>query len=563
MSARTARRATRFAVRAALVASALHASVALAQPARTQATVAPDSLLPYRPGVDVAHYDFALRLPNAGNSIEGRATITVARRANIDTLVLDLVGMHVDSVQVGGRTRAFVRDSATVRIPLTTADGLALRVGVGYHGEPRDGLIIRDEPDRGWSAFGDNWPNRARYWLPTIDHPSDKASVAFTVEAPATLAVVANGVEKSHVPLPNGRARTQYDLAEPVPTYLMVIAAARMVKTPLGVTACGAGERGACVPQAVWTFPAQRAYVPGPFADAGRIVAFFARLAGPFAYPTLNHLQSSTKFGGMENATAIFYADDAFQRSAVGTSLIAHETAHQWFGDAVTPRRWQDVWLSEGFASYWAPLYLQATSGDSAFRTRMREIRAEILAAPVVANRPVVDTAGAATPNSLLNANSYQKGAFVLHMLRAEMGDSVFFAAMRDYQRVYRNSTATTDNLRDIIEKRANESLEQFFAQWLHRPGVPELHVSWAYVATERRVNFRVTQPGGSAPYAVPLTVALRDAAGVVERHTLHVDALGDQQLSAIIGRIGAPVSIELDPDVELLARLVPVPPSP
>ena len=519
------------------------------------ADVAPDSTHPYRPGVDVTHYAFTVRLPKTGNAIEGRATINAMRRASVDTLVLDLVGMTVDSVFVGSNARATVRDSVTVRVPLTLADGNALAVTVVYHGTPSDGLIIHETPERGWSAFGDNWPQRARFWLPTVDHPSDKATVAWTVEAPGELAIIANGLQQRPTALANGMTRTQYEIREPIPTYLMVIAAAKMVVTPLGKT-CGAGENGACVPQAVWTFPAEQSYMPGPFTDASRIVAFYSRIVGPFAYEQLNHLQSATRFGGMENATAIFYSDDAFKKHAVGTQLIAHETAHQWFGDAVTPRRWQDLWLSEGFASYLAPLFLRETSGDSAFQKRMSEIRSEIIAAPVVALRPVVDTVGAAMPTTLLNANSYQKGAFVLHMLRGDIGDSAFFGALRDYQRLYRNGTATTDNLRLLLEKRSGESLAVFFDQWLHRPGFPDIDIKWQWDAAKRVVILIVRQGDKFPPFGVPVVLVFRDASGKEERHTIHLDTVQEQTIIQPLGRISAPTIVIGDPDVELLARL-------
>ena len=519
------------------------------------ADVAPDSTHPYRPGIDVTHYAFAIRLPKSGNAVEGRATITAMRRATVDTLVLDLVGMIVDSVQVGRTARAVVRDSAAIRVPLTAADGNLFSVTVAYHGEPSDGLIIRETADRGWSAFGDNWPQRARFWLPTVDHPSDKATVAWTITAPTELAIVANGLQGERVVLADGNSRTTYEIREPIPTYLMVLAAANIVATPLGKT-CGVGEKAACISQTVWTFPSEKSYVPGPFSEAGHIVSFYSKIVGPFRYEQLNHLQSATRFGGMENATAIFYSDEAFKKHAVGQQLIAHETAHQWFGDAVTPRRWQDLWLSEGFASYLAPLYLREVSGDSAFKKRLSEIRNEIIAAPIVSERPVVDTVGAATPITLLNANSYQKGAFVLHMIRGYIGDSAFFQGVRDYQRVFRNGTATTDNLRLALEKRAGESLAVFFDQWLHRPGFPEISVTWQWDAAKRVVTFTIHQGDKFPPFAVPLMVAVRDANGKEERHTIHLETVADQVIIQPLGTIGTPEMVVLDPDVELLAKL-------
>ena len=522
------------------------------------ADVAPDSTHPYRPGVDVTHYAFDLTLPASGSLIQARAAISVGRRLSVDTLVLDLMSLTVDSVLVGDKPRTFLRDSATIRIPLLPDDGAALSVVVVYHGEPTDGLIIKETAERGWSAFGDNWPNRARYWLPTVDHPSDKATVSWTVVAPSGLTVVANGAQiltaassTSSGPIAQGMIRTRYQISAPIPTYLMVIAAAKMNRTVVS-TPSGVGG----IAQAVYTFPQETSYVPGPFVDAGKIVEFFTKTAGPFAYEQLNHLQSATRFGGMENATAIFYSDNAFKNHSVSTALIAHETAHQWFGDAVTPRRWQDVWLSEGFASYFAPLYVQHTLGDSAFHAVMDQIRTQILAASVVLSRPVVDTVGATTPNELLNANSYQKGAFVLHMLRADIGDDAFFQGIREYQKSYRNGTATTDNLRVCFEKAAGASLVPFFDQWLHRPGYADLDVQWTPNAARRTVTFTVHQSQALAPFSVPLVVLLRDAAGKEEQHTLHVQPETDQTFEQPLSLIDTPTIVVLDPNVALLARL-------
>ena len=530
-------------------------------PIQVPTDVAPDSLHPYRPGIDVRNYTFDITLPKTGKMIEARAMVAVWRRMTVDTLVLDLVQMTVDSVQVGQNPRAYVRDSTTIRIPLIPEDGAEVRVLIKYHGEPADGLIITETPERGWSAFGDNWPNRARHWLPTVDHPSDKAIVSFTVDAPSELTVIANGTPRTAVTSSGlvatkpGFTRTRYLIKAPIPTYLMVIGVAKMQGTSLA-TSVGAGDGGTAVQQTVYTFPAEKSYVPGPFAEAGKIVEFFAKTAGPFAYEQLNHLQSATRFGGMENATAIFYSDNAFKNRSVSIGLIAHETAHQWFGNAVTPRRWQDLWLSEGFASYFAPLYQQHSTGDSAFLEAMRQIRTQIIAASVVMTRPVVDTVGAATPNELLNANSYQKGAFVLHMLRSDIGDEAFFQGIRDYQKTYRNGTATTENVRVAFEKAAGASLVPFFDQWLHRPGFADIDVKWKLNAAKRTVTFTVHQSQALPPFAVPLVVLLRDASGKEEFHTLHVQPHTDQTFEQPLGVVDNPTVAVLDPKIELLARL-------
>jgi aminopeptidase N len=158
---------------------------------------------------------------------------------------------------------------------------------------------------------------------------------------------------------------------------MMVIAAAPLTEARLGDTACGLAALARCVPQSVFTAPEQARHLPGNFAQAGAIVEYFARTVGPFPYEQLAHVQSATRFGGMENAGAIFYADALFRRSeGVGTTLIAHEVAHQWFGDAVTARDWGHLWLSEGFATYFAALYTEHAQGDSAFRAQLAGIPA-------------------------------------------------------------------------------------------------------------------------------------------------------------------------------------------
>ena len=546
---------------------------ALMLPATNRAaaqTIGPAAQFPYQPGVDVQHYDISLTLPPSGNAIRAIAQITARRARTVDTLRLDLVGLTVDAVSVNGRARSARTDSTTIAVPLSANDGQQVRVSVRYHGAPSDGLIIREDSSRGWSAFGDNWPNRARFWIPSVDHPSDKATVNWHVTAPSSMAIVANGSRVSRrvlsataahaleldATVTGGWAVSSFAMRQPIPTYLMVIGAAQMQETALGNTACGYAANGKCVAQSVWTFSPETPTMPGNFREAGRIVETFSKLVGPFAYDRLTHVQSATRFGGMENATAIFYSDRAFRTNNVGVSLIAHETAHQWFGDAVTPQRWQDVWLSEGFATYFAALYTQRSRGDSAFLAEMRKIREQIIAAPEVATRPVVDTVGAGTPLTLLNTNSYQKGGFVLHMLRARLGDSAFFGALRAYQRQYRHRTATTDDLRRAFEQRSGQSLATFFSQWLHQPGWTDLSVTWTWKADQSALMLRVQQGAQFAPRALPLELVVRDEAGRDHLITANVEATAAQTLTIPVAGVRDIGSLSADPRVRVLGRV-------
>ncbi|HKO16993.1 MAG TPA: M1 family metallopeptidase [Gemmatimonadaceae bacterium] len=511
---------------------------------------------PYRPGIDVLHYDLSLDLPIRGNLIRARAVLTLLRTAPVDTLVLDLRRMEVESVLVNGMRVPFTRTPDELHLPLA-AVGRTFQVAVAYGGAVEDGLIVRVDSAGRWTGFGDNWPNRARNWIPSVDHPSDKATVSWRVHAPTGRTVVANGALVERRDLGDGFTITRWQESRAVPVYVMVIAAAPLVEYALGQTACGLASTGRCVPQMVYVAPEQRPELPGAFAQAGAIVRWFSELVGPFPYEKLAHLQSSTRFGGMENASAIFYADGLFRRAhGMTEGLIAHETAHQWFGDAVTEREWPHVWLSEGFATYFAALWTRHAHGDSAFRADMARIRQTVLAdSASVPVRPVIDTVEG-NLLALLNRNSYEKGAFVLQMLRVQVGERAFFQALRRYYADHRGGTVLSDDLRLAMERASGQRLGWFFDQWLRRPGYPELDVTWRYDPSSQQVALDVTQQARFGAYRFPLTVAVRDSLGHTTRATIEIPARAASHLVLPLRVPVLPASVAVDPDVELLARI-------
>jgi len=456
----------------------------------------------------------------------------------------------------------------TITIPL---DGTPrkVRVRVRYDGVVTDGLIARKDAKGRWTWFGDNWPNRARQWLPTLDHPSDKATVSWTVRTSADQRVVANGLELSTKTIAGKKVESSWREARPIATYLMVIGVGPLETFNLRETVCHFTDEGPCARQTVWAMPENKAWLPGVFTTAGPIVSLFEKLVGPFPYEKLAHVQSSTRFGGMENASEIFYDGKLFETQRMSDGLIAHETAHQWFGDAVTEREWGHVWLSEGFATYFAALWTRAYKGDSAFRAQMNEIRKQVIAAKVVAERPVIDTAQTDL-FALLNTNSYQKGGYILYMLHERMGDSAFFAGIQSYYEKYRNGNALTDDLRVELEMSSQLSLKTFFDQWLRRPGFAEPTVGWAYDAEEGKVSVRVLQQDERCsllatsvicegnkvvPYELQVPVVVTDASGKTERVVITIPA--DQRTTMPLpGRYPSrPRSVAIDPGDRLLAR--------
>ncbi|HTK48299.1 MAG TPA: M1 family metallopeptidase [Gemmatimonadaceae bacterium] len=542
--------------RAALVLLAAAGALAMPRPARAQQLPSLTGSN-YEPGVDVLDYDVRLELPDTGAFLRGDVIVTARRAPSLATLRLDLAGsLRVRAVEVNGRAVRATHAAERLEIPLANATGDTVRVRVVYDGFVSDGLVVRKDSLGRWTWFGDNWPDRTRQWLPTVDHPSDKATVSWTVRAPAGRTVVANGLPLGTRRLSGrdaGRAETRWRETHPIAPYLMVIAAGPLVKYDL-TPGCADAKPARCIPQSVYVMPENRAWLPGAFSSAPSILEYFESLVAPFPYEKLAHFQSSTRFGGMENATAIFYLGRLFSEQAVSDRIIAHETAHQWFGDAVTEREWAHLWLSEGLADYFEALWTRHAHGDSAFTATMRKARATILEDSVVAVRPVIDTAQT-DYLELLNANSYQKGSYVAYLLHRELGDSAFFGGLRAYYTAHRDGTALTDDLRRELERSSGRSLATFFAQWLRRPGVAEPSIGWAFDASTGGVSLLVIQDSARV-YAFPLTVVVTDAAGTAHRVELHIPAEPRVTL-ALPGELAAkPRSLGFDPDSVLLARI-------
>jgi aminopeptidase N len=509
------------------------------------AVLASSGLVAQARNVDARLYAITVTIPDTGSVIQ--ATVGVFVRAlEYDTIRLDLEGMQIDSVWRLDRGAAtpFAYDGHVVSVP---GGGQAPPgIGITYHGVPQDGLIIGNNAHGHRVAFADNWPERARYWIPTLDHPADKALVSFKVRMPSAWRVVSNGTPATPDNWVEGH---------PIPTYTMVIGAGE-----LSVSRHRPALRGPdTIPIDVWTYPEDSAYADSvPFRRATEIVEVMQRLIGPFPYENLKHVESSTRFGGMENATAIFYAEKPYVERKMGEGVVRHESAHQWFGDAVTEKDWPDLWLSEGFATYFDGVVGAALDGDSILVQHMRKSAQDYFASDVI-DRPIVDSAHAREPMKLLNANSYPKGAWVLHMLRGLMGDSAFFGGLRTYYRTYRDSNATSADFARVMETAANADYGWFFRQWLHQPGYPRLNVSWQYDAGARRAIVGITQ-GQKVAWGVfrlpNLTLEFRGANGTVLRRDVTVTGL---QTTVRVEVPFAPAEVRVDPDGKLLLQATAV----
>jgi len=514
--------------------------------------------------IDVLRYTVEIGLPApGGHEIRGRAELVLTPVRSVDEAVLDFTGLAVDEVAVDGVAVRARLEEGRLHVPLV---GLApddtARVTVVYRGTPDDGLIFRDNVHGRPSAFVDNWPNRARFWLPSVDHPSDKATFHIAVHAPETWRVIANGYPEAEPVvspaaedgIPRRTWRWGTDVA--VSPYNFVFGAADMEVVPLGVAACGRApaspRRDGCVEVSAWLFAEDVGQASLSFRRAADMVDVYSEMIGPYPFEKLAHVQSSTRFGGMENASAIFYTEDELASGADMEGTVAHETAHQWFGDSVTEVDWPELWLSEGFATYFGHLYFERADGVESFRRRMERSRRDYLGSDVT-GRPVIEERQDLF--QLLNPNNYPKGGWVLHMLRGILGDDAFFRGIRSYYAEHAGGNASTADLQGAMEAASGQELGWFFEQWLERPGYPVVAVDdrWDAPAGEVVITLRQEQDPSWPTFRLPLEVEIRAADGTRTRHRVELSARS-QEVRLPAG--AAPTAVVLDPDGWVLKRM-------
>jgi len=499
---------------------------------------------------DAQHYAFHVELSDQSDTIKGKAIITVKLLKQASGLLLDFStstgakGMNVLKCTMDNASVDFLskENNEKLNIVFTKPQpaGSTHVFTIEYKGVPADGLIISKNMYGHRSFFADNWPNRGHKWLPCLDHPGDKATVEFIVTAPAHYRVVSNGLLQDEKLKDNNTMQTHWKEDVPIATKVMVIGVADFAVDM-------SGKVQGDVPVYSWVYPEDKEKGFYDYGQAKDILPFFINYAGPYGYKKLANVQSKTIFGGLENANTIFYAENTITGTRKTESLLAHEIAHQWFGNMATEKTFAHLWLSEGFATYMTVLYMENKYGKDTAIYMLKDDRTQVIRSPVTTKRPVVDD----TKNymALLNTNSYQKGGWVLHMLRNELGDSVFHNGIRAYYHQYANSNADTRDLQKVFEKVSGKDLSVFFDQWLYRPGIPQLNVKWFYSFKTKQVVLTVEQRQEKG-FVFPLTVKFISRDGRSTIKTLNViNKITDFEfeLSDDIGRI------ELDPETSLL----------
>ncbi len=515
---------------------------------------------PKNPNIDIIHYTFDLKLSDKTDLIQGKATIQVRFKTDgIDELRLDLVkksakltgkGMSVKRVASQGKDLAYTHDSDVLWIQLRASKPNEERlITIEYEGIPNEGLSIGPNKYGDRTFFSDNWPNKARNWLPTVDHPYDKATSEFIVTAPVKYQVVSNGLKVEESNVGEGMRSTHWKQSVPIACWLYVLGVAEFAVQYVDTFDDKSIE--------TWVYKQDRDAGFYDFATPTKqVLEFYSDYVGPFAYEKLANIQSNSVGGGMEAASAILYSEKSVvgDRNVRWRNVVIHEIAHQWFGNAVTEYDWDDVWLSEGLTTYFTMRFIKHAYGEDAFTEELKKARATVFRLSEDNEDYQIVHDDLSDMAEVTSGLTYQKGAWITHMICNYIGEEAFHKGITAYYARYFNGNATTADLRMAFERASGKDLSQFFQQWLFQGGNIKLEGSWSYSSDDKEITIELEQVQPTAyTFNMPLEIGISNGENASQR--IETVPLDKRKIKVSIPSETLPENIELDPDTKLLAQ--------
>ena len=512
---------------------------------------------PKNPNIDILNYKFEIHLNDTSDIIYGSADIALNIKDSENRVRLDLIsqgkdgmGMEVKKVTFNGSEVSYSHNNDVLLIE-TGALEYSSRdiINVVYSGMPITGLIIGPNMHGDRTFFSDNWPNKARNWLPLVDHPYDKSTAEFVVIAPNHYQVISNGLLVEETNLNKELKKTHWKQSVPISCWLYALGVAEFAVDYVDYF------EGKSIQ--TWVYKQDR---DNGFYDfkipTKHTMEFFSDYIGPFAYEKLANVQSNSVKGGMESATAIFYSDVSVtgDRSVRWRNVVIHEVAHQWFGNCVTEYDWDDVWLSEGFATYFTLMFREHSYGRDDFVNGLNDAKR------LVYNHYKTDKESSIVHNNLKDMKDvltyslqYQKGAWVLHMLRNYVGEDNFRQGIRNYYKKYYNSTTTTNQFKNEMEVVSGMNLDTFFDQWLYKGGNIVLDGNWKFDEKKGRIEVNLNQVQNDG-YLFDMPVELGISYNDKNLEKIQTVKLEKEKGRFYIASDTKPISIKIDPNTKLLA---------
>lgn len=515
---------------------------------------------PLDQAADLRHIQLELDLDLEQREVTAVATLQLAARRQLSSIRFNAVDFDVSQVTASSpegsaRPARFVNDGEELEVtfdaPLQAGEETTVTVHYRLK-DPRSGLHFfgpnADEPDAPRQVWSQGQTLDNRYWIPCFDHPNEMQTSEIIATVKEGLQVLSNGKLVSRKPGPRPGTQTWHWRQEaPHVAYLITLVVGQFeVQT----------DEWRGKPVSYYVPPGRRDDIQRSFGDTLRMLELFSERIG-VEYPWDQYAQVCCYRygGGMENTSAttlgertLHDADAALDFSSEG--LVAHELAHQWYGDLLTCTEWAHTWLNEGFATFFELVWTKHDLGSDEAAYELYEKMRDGL--PNGEKRPILDR-GYSDPDEMFGARSYEKAAVVLHMLEAQLGEEVFWKAVNEYTRTYRHQNVESSDLRRVLERVSGRSLGRFFYDWIEMPGHPVIEAESSWDAEQGIVTVALQQTQEREPFHLPITVAFHLPGGEVRTVTRD---MRDRSLEVTLALPQRPEMVRIDPENALVEVL-------
>lgn len=505
---------------------------------------------------DAQHLRLEVKFYLNERRIEGSALHRLrSLREGLDAIPLDQVGLEIKGVELeDGTPCGFVagQEGLLVRLPRRLALNEEVALRIRYEARPQKGLyfILPDEayPQRPVQCWSQGEDEDNRYWFPCYDNPNDKLTSELIAWVPQGFMAISNGRLLSRRE-EEGWSIYHWSQEQPHASYLISVVVGRFSELKEEVDG---------LPLYYYVPEGREEDARRSFKDTADMVRFYSSLLD-YPYPYPKYAQTTVHdfiYGGMENTSAttlteLALLDEKASRDHTVNPLVAHELAHQWFGDLITCRHWSHAWLNEGFATYFENLYVWRSLGQEEFwRALMEDFENYRKEVEERYSRPIVCRVYE-SPNELFDRHLYEKAGLVLHTLRYYMGEEGFWRGVRAYVRKCAYSSVDTEDFRKALEEQTGLSLEQFFEEWFYRPGHLKLKVRQEYEPSTGLLRLELQQ-GQEQPYHIPLDVYVYTERGE-QRWRLQ---LSERAHTFYLPLPARPLSVSVDRELWVLKEL-------
>jgi len=492
-------------------------------------------------------------------TISGEAVLSFQPIAKpLEQLQLDAVGLDIQSVASTEKIEAYevTADHLVITFAAAIAPDREASVTIRYTAQPEKGIYFRT-PEMGYNAGDEHLFTQGesideRYWYPGYDSPNQKFTTEITCHVPAGMTVLSNGRLVSEEKDAGGLTAFHWRQEQPHANYLVSLVAGHFKKIE---------DKYKDIPLAFYTLPSDIDEAPNSFRDTRDIMAFYESEIG-VPFPWVKYYQVLVQDfmeGGMENTSITTLTDRTLFTSATenirsSQGLVAHEMAHQWFGDLVTCKDWSQIWLNEGFATFYALLYDEHKNGSDSMLYGLYT-KARSIFAVTNDDKPIVSRKFD-SPDDVFNYLPYDKGCFVLRMLRSQLGQDLYRRCIGAYLERHKFGNVVTEDLAQVVEELSGRSYDQFFDQWVYHAHYPEIEAcySWDEKSKMAKISIRQTQKTSDDVllFNFPLAVAFKTKGGTVEQTITVKDKTGDFYFALE----SAPRIVRLDPHLALLAKI-------